>query len=345
MPVSEAVDGRVVAVRVVVQSRCRRSRSGSRRCRPAGSRGHRSRRRRWCRPHRRRRRPRGAADGGRDGDRGGAGSVTGRDGVVTSRGRTAGAGGRVPDVIDEQALVDTAARPARRPTRPAAGGGAATTGGGRLEPSAHRTGHAMTGPWQTLAAVGWANSPVSTADRLSAPAWHDRIGRRARRPRRTTTDDRRRSHDREARRPREFTCEPCCATSVAPLLVAVLIVGGVVVRIVQVSARRPAGAARTRSWCWVRRSTTATRPRCSRPGWTMPPQLYREGVAPRIMTIGGGQTGDRTTEGAAGARVPGRPGIDESALTAVGTGDDTLVSLRAADVRADRATGGRRWCW
>lgn len=58
--------------------------------------------------------------------------------------------------------------------------------------------------------------------------------------------------------------------------------------------------------------------------------LYGQGVAPRIMTIGGGQTGDRTTEGAAGAAYLEDVGIDEADLTAVGTGDDTLVSLRAA---------------
>lgn len=58
-------------------------------------------------------------------------------------------------------------------------------------------------------------------------------------------------------------------------------------------------------------------------------QLYREGVAPRVLTIGGGQTGDRTTEGAAGAAYLAAAGIPESALTAVGFGDDTLASLRA----------------
>lgn len=58
-------------------------------------------------------------------------------------------------------------------------------------------------------------------------------------------------------------------------------------------------------------------------------QLYREGVAPRILTIGGGRTGDRTTEGAAGAAYLVAAGIPESALTPVGFGDDTLASLRA----------------
>jgi uncharacterized SAM-binding protein YcdF (DUF218 family) len=59
--------------------------------------------------------------------------------------------------------------------------------------------------------------------------------------------------------------------------------------------------------------------------------LYREGVAPRIVTIGGGLTGDRTTEGAAGAAYLAGAGMEQGALTAVGTGADTLASLRAAD--------------
>ena len=59
-------------------------------------------------------------------------------------------------------------------------------------------------------------------------------------------------------------------------------------------------------------------------------ELYRDGVAPRILTIGGGQSGDRITEGAAGTRYLAGAGVAPSALTAVGSGDDTLASLRAA---------------
>ena len=44
------------------------------------------------------------------------------------------------------------------------------------------------------------------------------------------------------------------------------------------------------------------------------------------------RTGDRTTEGAAGAAYLTDLGIDGSAVTAVGSGDDTLASLRAADI-------------
>jgi uncharacterized SAM-binding protein YcdF (DUF218 family) len=59
--------------------------------------------------------------------------------------------------------------------------------------------------------------------------------------------------------------------------------------------------------------------------------LYRAGVARHIVTIGGGQPGDRLTEGEAGRRFLVDAGIPASALVSVGTGDDTLVSLRAAD--------------
>ncbi len=59
--------------------------------------------------------------------------------------------------------------------------------------------------------------------------------------------------------------------------------------------------------------------------------LYRAGVAPRIVTIGGGLIGDRTTEGAAGAAYLTGVGIEQADLTVVGTGADTLASLRAAN--------------
>ena len=61
--------------------------------------------------------------------------------------------------------------------------------------------------------------------------------------------------------------------------------------------------------------------------------LYQAGVAPRIVTIGGGLSGDRTTEGAAGAAYLAGAGIDPADLTAVAIGDDTLASLRAADTQ------------
>ncbi len=60
-------------------------------------------------------------------------------------------------------------------------------------------------------------------------------------------------------------------------------------------------------------------------------QLYRAGTADHIVTIGGGQPGDRVTEGEAGRQYLQDAGIPASALVAVGTGNDTLVSMRATD--------------
>jgi len=59
-------------------------------------------------------------------------------------------------------------------------------------------------------------------------------------------------------------------------------------------------------------------------------ELYRSGVAPRIVTVGGGESGDVTTEGNAGRDYLAGMGIDVAALESVGVGDDTLASLRAA---------------
>jgi uncharacterized SAM-binding protein YcdF (DUF218 family) len=68
-------------------------------------------------------------------------------------------------------------------------------------------------------------------------------------------------------------------------------------------------------------------------------QLYRDGVSPHIVTIGGGRPGDRTTEGQAGVDYLAAAGVDGSALTAVGVGADTLASLRAAEP----ILAGRGW--
>lgn len=63
-------------------------------------------------------------------------------------------------------------------------------------------------------------------------------------------------------------------------------------------------------------------------------QLYRSGAAPHIITVGGGQPGDATSEGEAGAEYLVHTGVPEAAVTAVGTGIDTLISLRAASAVA-----------
>ena len=57
--------------------------------------------------------------------------------------------------------------------------------------------------------------------------------------------------------------------------------------------------------------------------------LYRAGVAPRIITVGGNQQGDTYTEGSAGRNYLIQQGIPASATIAVGTGSDTLQSLQA----------------
>lgn len=57
-------------------------------------------------------------------------------------------------------------------------------------------------------------------------------------------------------------------------------------------------------------------------------RLYDAGVAPRVVTVGGGAPGDRTTEAASGARYLQARGVQ---ALAVAEGRDTLQSLRAVD--------------
>ena len=64
-------------------------------------------------------------------------------------------------------------------------------------------------------------------------------------------------------------------------------------------------------------------------------KLYEAGVAPRVVTVGGGQPGDRFTEARAGATYLGQHGVDE--VLAVEEGSDTLESLQAvSEVMQDR---------
>ena len=55
--------------------------------------------------------------------------------------------------------------------------------------------------------------------------------------------------------------------------------------------------------------------------------LYEDGVAPRVITVGGGRQGDRTTEAEAGAAFLRERGVD---VVAVPAGRNTLQSLQAA---------------
>jgi uncharacterized SAM-binding protein YcdF (DUF218 family) len=66
--------------------------------------------------------------------------------------------------------------------------------------------------------------------------------------------------------------------------------------------------------------------------------LFAQGVAPRIVTLGGGAPGDRFTEAQAGARYLRQHGV--SAVVEVGVGRDTLQSLKALK-EAFRARGWR----
>lgn len=62
-------------------------------------------------------------------------------------------------------------------------------------------------------------------------------------------------------------------------------------------------------------------------------QLYDAGVAPMIMTVGGKQPGDNYTEAEAGERYLAEQGVPRARIRAVGEGNDTLGSLRAAGQR------------
>jgi uncharacterized SAM-binding protein YcdF (DUF218 family) len=63
-------------------------------------------------------------------------------------------------------------------------------------------------------------------------------------------------------------------------------------------------------------------------------QLYRDGYAQRIVTVGGRRAGDGYTEAAAGRRYLADRGVPLTALVAVGVGSDTLESLRAVAAQA-----------
>jgi len=55
--------------------------------------------------------------------------------------------------------------------------------------------------------------------------------------------------------------------------------------------------------------------------------LYRQGVAPRIITVGGKQSGDRFTEAGAGRDWLVDQGISQRDVYAVGEGDNTVTSM------------------
>ncbi|MGZ4594067.1 MAG: YdcF family protein [Actinomycetes bacterium] len=67
--------------------------------------------------------------------------------------------------------------------------------------------------------------------------------------------------------------------------------------------------------------------------------LYKRDVAPRIVTVGGNRAGDRYTEASAGKAWLAAHGVPASRITAVGSGSDTLTSVRAVAT----AMQHRRW--
>lgn len=125
-------------------------------------------------------------------------------------------------------------------------------------------------------------------------------------------------------------------TVASVLLVGVLVVGAVALRTFQVSGwdqRDPAdvivvlGAAQ-----YDGRPSPVFAARLDHAA-----QLYRDGVAGHIVTLGGGQEGDASTEGESGHDYLAAAGLPADSLISVGVGGDTLASLRAADpVLAER---------
>jgi len=67
--------------------------------------------------------------------------------------------------------------------------------------------------------------------------------------------------------------------------------------------------------------------------------LWRDDVAPRIITVGGNREGDRFTEASAGKAWLVAHGVPEARILAVQTGSDTLSSLTAVNERMQ----GRGW--
>jgi uncharacterized SAM-binding protein YcdF (DUF218 family) len=68
-------------------------------------------------------------------------------------------------------------------------------------------------------------------------------------------------------------------------------------------------------------------------------ELYEDGVAPVIVTVGGKAAGDEFTEAEAGRDYLGKAGVPDDGLLAVQQGVDTLESMRAVAAEFD----GRGW--
>ena len=64
-------------------------------------------------------------------------------------------------------------------------------------------------------------------------------------------------------------------------------------------------------------------------------ELYEEGVAPVVVTVGGKATGDQFSEAEAGREYLADAGVPDDALLAVQEGADTLESMRAVATQFD----------
>jgi uncharacterized SAM-binding protein YcdF (DUF218 family) len=120
---------------------------------------------------------------------------------------------------------------------------------------------------------------------------------------------------------------------VGGLLVALAVVGGTAFRVWQVARfddRRPVDAVvvlGAAQYDGDPSSIFAARLRHAE-------SLYQDGLAPRVITTGGGRPGDVYTEAEAGRRYLIDRGVPAQDVIAVGEGSDTLLSLQAV---ADRA--------
>ena len=122
---------------------------------------------------------------------------------------------------------------------------------------------------------------------------------------------------------------------VGGLLVGVLVLGGTAFSVWQVARiddRRPVDAVvvlGAAQYDGVPSSIFASRLRHAE-------ALYEQGVAPLIVTTGGGRTGDVYTEAEAGRQYLMDRGVPADRVVAVAVGSDTLGSLQAVAARANQ---------
>jgi uncharacterized SAM-binding protein YcdF (DUF218 family) len=122
---------------------------------------------------------------------------------------------------------------------------------------------------------------------------------------------------------------------VGALLMVVLVVGGTAFRVWQVARvddRQPADAVivlGAAQYDGEPSSIFAYRLRHAE-------ALYEDGLAPRIVTTGGGRVGDAYTEAEAGRQYLIERGVPAEVVIAVAEGADTLGSLQAVAARAEQ---------